>query len=82
MLLGRAGVRAGSPVKNATGLTGACVQKWVMGNPLSLALRLVLGAQSPGYVHSPVVTESPVGPTGGFQGPIFGWENLGVISQV
>lgn len=61
---------------------GACVQKGVMGNSLSLALRLVLGAQSSGCVHSPVVTESLVGPAGGFQGPIFGRENLGVNSPV
>lgn len=29
------------------GFLGSCMKRWVMGNPLYLALRLVLGAQTP-----------------------------------
>lgn len=69
MLLGWAGF--GRLWREPLGVVGGYVQRWVMGNPLALALRLVLGAQSPG-----TVLMSPLGPAGGFQGPVFGQENL------
>lgn len=46
-------------------------RRWVRGNPLYLALRRsrVLRALAACTVLS------PLGPAGGFQRPIFGWEN-------
>lgn len=67
MLLGWAGF--GRLWREPLGVVGGYVQRWVMGNPL--ALRLVLGAQSSG-----IALMSPLGPAGGFQGPVFGRENL------